>query len=963
MNSNLSSIFNNNMSNFRPDVRFTRRVQFSVLASLLLSSLAFGASAAPIATSVTADGVQISAGDLGAFTLGAPTLKNTADADVPLVSRTTKDAQTASYKFFDDTIIEVSADNANHAITVDYSKHSPTVKSIVFRSAVPFSLREGGKATFDGNSVPFPLDLKTGPEGHSIWRGEASRFEITTKLGQILAIAAPRNWQQLQDDRFWNDNKTFEWIYFYDMARDASKTSFTFQLEDVAGGAPAPILPSQIVDRFGQSKLVNFPDKMTSDDQLKSDVAHDKAYYANFKAPARDTYGGLPDSGQKLGLKKTGFFHIQTIRDAKRGTLPVLVDPEGNLFFQLGLCSLGGAGDSYTFVAGRGDKFDWLPPAQGEFASAFIDGGESFSFYATNWIRKFGQPWDAEAFSTQTINRVRQLGFNSSGAFSGWPKADQTLRFPHVGFLPFDGMEQIPDTAGIIDPFADGAAQKLDANFARTLPSDNADPLVIGHFLGNEQGFENIPKIVPGLDAKSGAKRKLVSMLRAKYTTIAKWNSAWQPKTSAKSFDELADARLFVVTKAAADDVNAFYGTLLDAYYKMIAQSYRKHCPNHLLLGNRWLSSTANDDLVVRTAGKYLDVVSANYYTYELETSFLKRIHELSGGRPILLSEWHYGATDQGLSGGARQVKDQRERGLAYRNYVEQAASLGFVIGQEWFSYLDQPLTGRWFQHENGEKGNIGLVNVADRPYKEFLAEATRANFGVYDVMLGKKAPFRYDDPRFSGAVGGNRVVLVPRALPNMTINGVQDNWPGIPAERITRLVLGTNPESGKPEAGKPASADFRLAWDDANLYLFIQVKDPTPMQNPNVGDAIWQGDSIELFCGADKLSEGGALQFGDRQVLLSAQKGADGYHWFFNNSPKQFDVKMVTVRNVAGDGYTLEAAIPWAGLGFKPRENQEILFDIGFNDTTSGRRQFMWNGGARNSGDRGAWGRARLVK
>ncbi len=943
-------------TNFFSPFRCASRV-FSALLLALLCGFTLRANAAPATLSLADNGVQISAGALGAFTLGAPTLKNADGADVPLVSRTAKDAQTATYKFFDGTIINVNVDNANQAIMVDYAQHSASAKNIVFRSAVPFSLRDGGEATFDGKATPFPLDLKAGPNGDSIWRGEAARFEMTTRLGQILAIAAPHNWQQLEDDRFWNNNQTFEWIYFYDMARDASKTNFTFQLEDVAGGAPAPVLPSQIVDKFGQSKLVDFSDKVTSEDQLKADVGKDKTYYASFQAPARDVYGGLPGSGQKLGLKKTGFFHIDKIKDAKRGVLPVLVDPDGNLFFQLGLCSLGGAGDSYTLVSGRSNKFDWLPPNGGEFSSAFIDGGSSFSFYATNWIRKFGQPWNSESFATQTINRVRQLGFNSSGAFSGWPNADKTLRFPHVGFLPFDGMEQIPDSSGIIDPFADGAAQKLDADFAR-LASDNADPLVIGHFLGNEQGFENIPKVVPGLDEKSGAKRKLVSMLRAKYSDIAKWNAAWQPQTPARSFDELNSARLFVVTKAAADDVNTFEGVLLEAYYKMIAQSYRKYCPNHLLLGNRWLSSTANDDQVVRIAGKYLDVISANYYTYGLETDFLKRIYNLSGGRPILLSEWHYGATDQGLSGGARQVKDQRERGLAYRNYVEQAASLGFVIGQEWFSYLDQPLTGRWFQGENGEKGNIGLVNVADRPYKDFLAEATRANFGVYDVLLGKKTPFHFDDPRFTGDAGGNRVVLVPHALGGMTINGIQDNWPGIPAERITRLVLGVN-----PEGSKPLSADFRLAWDDANLYLFIQVKDPTPMQNPNTGGGIWQGDSVELFCSPSNLTQGGALQFGDRQVLLSAQKGADGYHWFFNNAPKQFDVKMVTVRNVSGDGYTMEAAIPFAGLGFTPRENQEILFDIGFNDTTAGRRQFMWNGGDRDSGDRGAWGRARLVK
>lgn len=924
--------------------------------ALILISLAGGALAAPATLALQDGGVEVNAGDLGKFTIDAPTLRDAGGKDVPLVSRTVKNAGTASYKFFDDTVVDVSVDNDAHTITVGYAQHSPTAKTIVFRSAVPFSLREGGKATFDGKTTDFPTDLKPGPDGSNIWRGEAGRFEMTTARGQIVAIEAPHNWQQLQDDRFWNDNPTFDWMYMHDLARDPGKTNFTFKFEEVAGGVPAPVLPPQIVDKFGQAKRVDFPDKVTSENQLKADVESDKAYYASFKAPARDTYGGLPGSGAKFGLKKTGFFHIEKVKDAKRGELPLMVDPDGNLFFQLGLCALGGAGDSYTFISGRGDKYDWVPPAQGEFASSFIDGGTSFSFYAANWTRKFGQPWDKEAFETQTIGRVRQLGFNSSGAFSDWHEADKTLHFPHVGWVPYDGMEMIPESRGVIDPFADGAAQKLDANCARVLTADNADPLVIGHFMGNEQGFENIPKVVPTLDGKSGAKRKLVAMLREKYGDIAKFNAAWQPKTPAQSFDELNDAHLFVVTKAASDDVNAFYGVLLDAYYKMTSDSYHKYCPNHLLLGNRWLSSTANDDQVVRIAGKYLDVVSTNYYTYALETDFLKRIHTLSGGRPILLSEWHYGATDEGLSGGARQVKNQRERGLAYRNYVEQAASLGFVVGDQWFSYLDQPLTGRWFEHDNGEKGNIGLVNVADRPYKEFLDEATKANFGVYDVLLGQKAPYRFDDPRFSGAAGGQKVILVPHALPGMTINGVQDNWPGVPAERITNLVLGTDIE------GKPVNGDFRLAWDDTNLYLFIQVKDPTPMQNDATGDGLWQADSVEMFIGPENLNAGGALQFSDRQVLLSAHKGADGYRWYFNNSPKQYPVKMEVVPN-GNSGYALEAAIPFEGLGFKPQENQEILFDIGLNDATAGRRQYMWNGGARNSGDRGAWGHARLVK
>lgn len=903
-------------------------------------------------------GVTVNAGALGTFTITGPVLNNAAGQSVPLEARTAKDAHAATYKFHDDTVINVAVDDVAKTITVEYAQHAPTAKVIVMRAAVPFSLREGGKATFDGQTTPFPLDLKPGPDGHAIWRGEASRFEITTALGQILAIAGPRNWQQLQDDRFWNDNKTFEWSYHHDLARDPAKTSFVLKFEDVAGGAPPPELQRQIVDRFGQSKLVDFPGKVKGEDELKADVALDQAYYASFKSPERDLYGGLPGSREQFRLTPSGYFHIEKITDPKRGVLPVLVDPPGNLFFQLGLCAMGGGGDSFTYIPSHPDAFDALPANEGDMASAFIDGGTSFSFYVANWTHKHGQAWNPETFTAQAIERVRRLGFNSAGAFSATTRVEKTLNFPTVGFLDFSGMDVIPDTHNIMDPFATGAAEQLDQRCAGGLAATNNDPLVIGHFLGNEQPFENIPKIVPGLDGKSGSKRRLVQLLQAEYRDIGKFNAAWEMKPAAASFDELNDTKLYVVTRAANDDMSKFFDLWLDAYYKLIADTYHKYCPNHLLLGNRWLTSTANSDQVCRAAGKYLDVISVNYYTYGLETDFLQRIHTLSGGRPILLSEWHYGATDQGLSGGARQVQSQRERGLAYRNYVEQAAALGFVIGHEWFSYLDQALTGRWFEHENGEKGNIGLVNVADRPYKEFLDQAAQTNADVYKVLLGQQPPFQYADPRFSGTrQGARKVVSIPRALPGMTINGIQDNWPGLPAERITaaNLVLGTDPQG--------VSGDFRLAWDDANLYLFIQVKDPTPMQNDNPVTSLWAADCVELFIGPDDLNRGGPMQFGDRQVLLSAHQGADGYRWYFNNSPQQYEVKMALVKNVGNDGYALEAAIPFAGLGFKPHENEELLFDIGINDATAGRRQFMWNGVARNSGDRGAWGRAKLVK
>ncbi len=66
----------------------------------------------------------------------------------------------------------------------------------------------------------------------------------------------------------------------------------------------------------------------------------------------------------------------------------------------------------------------------------------------------------------------------------------------------------------------------------------------------------------------------------------------------------------------------------------------------------------------------------------------------------------------------------------------------------------------------------------------------------------------------------------------------------------------------------------------------------------------------------------------------------------------------------VDGKGYVVEAAIPWSLLGLKPEVGRELLFDLAVDDSVDGtarRCQLMWNGTARNSGDRSGWGRLRL--
>jgi len=900
------------------------------------------------AVSLSDKGVELACGNMGTFTLDFPILDLGDSKKHEPVEKRVQGA-TATLTYEGGGKIEVAATSGK--ITLTFDAMPAAAKAVSTDMLIAPNYSEGGHWRAENANGAFPKEKPAKPH---LYQDHSRSFEVSNINNKRLSFALPEfTYVQVQDNREWGWN-TF-WVQFK-IPTLADRKTYEIAVAMDASAAQRVVL----VDKFGQTTQRDFPGKLKDEAELKADAASEAAYYASLTPPARNRFGGVPGSGAKLGLKKTGFFHVEAKKIGARDVW-VMADPDGDAFFHLGICTFG-PGEDYTSIEKREDVYEWLPPHEGVYANAWNPekwwNPRAVSFYKANVVRKYGS-YDDDAHTARLVDRVRQVGFNSVGAFSGNSPAFEQKGFPRVSSLPLSAWTlgaAVPGVRGVFDPFDQKNLTKMDTLFAKSVAEKAGDPLLIGYFLDNEQGFEDIPRAIPALPGKHACKRELVAQLQSKYKEIAALNAAWG--LDAASFEALADRGLPMTTQAAFTDMQAYTERFLEAYYSAITATFRKYDKNHMLIGNRWQPGTANSETLCRVAGKYMDVISINYYACGIDASFIRRLYEWSGRKPQMWSEFYFTATkESNVAPSNMDMATQRERGLAYRHYVEGAASLGFVVGIEWFTLLDQAVTGRFFEGLNGERANTGLFNVADRPYRDLFDEMAKTHAAIYDVWLDGKAPYLLDNPRFSGKAGGaTRKVSAGRPTAPMVIDGQLAGWPGRPPERIgaDRLVAGR--ENGGVEAA------FKVSWDDMNLYLLANVTDPTPMLNEHTGDRLWNADVLELFIGSEKLDQGGPLLFTDRQILLGAGKSNQT---FVVNQTKQPAIETSVTPSVDGKGYTLEAAIPWTALAVTPKEGQTFLFDLAVGNSTDGKQrssQLVWNGGPRDSSDRSAWGRLSLV-
>lgn len=419
--------------------------------------------------------------------------------------------------------------------------------------------------------------------------------------------------------------------------------------------------------------------------------------YEPFKTRTVDLLPGykVPEKPAKLSkyggwlehkTKATGFFHVKKVGDRWWG-----VDPDGYLYFNVALnsISMGGSDRNKKAV-----------------------------------IEKFGSP---ENWISQTIRMLQENGFNCAGSWSDYKAIIEANRrsakpFAYTINLNFmssfgkmrGGTFQQPGHTGyagdaifVFDPewetFCDSHAKQVSAY--------RDDPNLFGYFSDNEMPFRfksldnylALPEKDPG------------------YIAAADW------------------MKQHGIVKEQISDKNRedFMALVADRYFSAVSKALKKYDPNHMFIGARFYSSEKNYPEFMKAAGKYLDIVSNNYYNKWTPDSADMANWTRWSGRPFIITEYYTKGEDSGMpnqSGAGWIVKTQRDRGLFYQNYNLALIESKNCVGWHYFKYQDNDPTATGVDPSNTDS-NKGIVNNFYEPWTPMVELMKELNTQVYSII------------------------------------------------------------------------------------------------------------------------------------------------------------------------------------------------------------------------------------
>jgi agarase len=134
-------------------------------------------------------------------------------------------------------------------------------------------------------------------------------------------------------------------------------------------------------------------------------------------------------------------------------------------------------------------------------------------------------------------------------------------------------------------------------------------------------------------------------------------------------------------------------------------------------------------DGIIAAAGRHVDVLSVNCYARSPDPQAFSEWHRVSGGRPILIGEFHFPLASARQLPPLWEAFPEAEREGMFATFVEGWARQPWSIGCHWYQHADQPVLGR---HLDGENQTVGLVDLTDTPYEHLVRAIGKASAGMY---------------------------------------------------------------------------------------------------------------------------------------------------------------------------------------------------------------------------------------
>jgi hypothetical protein len=485
---------------------------------------------------------------------------------------------------------------------------------------------------------------------------------------------------------------------------------------------PARRSPSACADRFGQRRSTNWPGKIRTVRELRASVGPEAETLAAMPLlPDRDKYGGWTTGPT---FDATGFFRVDRDSDGRSW----LVDPAGNPFWSLGITCV--RTSDVTPVAARQHLFERLPSPNGRYAAAYTKdnrGREGLSFYCWNLLRKWGS---VEAWRDRVLDRLEKWGINTIACWSD-PQLLEQRRMPHVRFARARSRDAAGGPRSFPDVYDPAWAAWLDGRLAELAAPNRDDPWLLGYFIDNESPWRNMRLLAAPPEAS--LRTRWIEFVGQRFGSLASLNEAW-----ATRFGDWEQVRLMTDDGLPAEGpvrqcLQAFEAEYADRYFGTIERLLRKHDPNHMYLGCRFVRA-APDEGIVRALGRHADVLSVNCYSLHPDRQEFEAWHRMSGDRPILIGEHHFALrSDRQLPPLYRSYTVQERREF-YVRFVREWARMPFSVGCHWFQHADQPITGR---ASNGENQLIGFVDITDQPHPELVTAAREAAERIYPWHAG----------------------------------------------------------------------------------------------------------------------------------------------------------------------------------------------------------------------------------